>query len=109
MNVNTGQAITGSDHLRQSIQDILTTPIGTRVMRRDYGSDLFELLDAPANEQTIIDVYAATADAIAKQEPRYQLARVQAYQSEQSGRYVLDLEGIDLTTGQALPLEGIQL
>lgn len=26
------------DHIRQSVQDILTTPIGTRIMRREYGS-----------------------------------------------------------------------
>src|SRR3546814_12586651 len=36
----TGQRLDGNDHLAQSIGDILSTPIGTRVMRRDYGSML---------------------------------------------------------------------
>lgn len=30
-----------SVHLRQSIADILLTPIGTRIQRRDYGSYIF--------------------------------------------------------------------
>jgi hypothetical protein len=41
----TRKALEGIDHLKQSIIDILTTPIGSRVMRRDYGSRLFELVD----------------------------------------------------------------
>ena len=47
MNVLNGRSLTGLDHLKQSIADILNTPIGSRVMRRDYGSKLFSLIDAP--------------------------------------------------------------
>ncbi len=36
MNANTGKELEGIEHLKQSIIDILTTPIGSRVMRRDY-------------------------------------------------------------------------
>ena len=35
MNRNTGRAVAGLEHLRQSVADILTTPVGSRVMRRD--------------------------------------------------------------------------
>ena len=38
INATTGAALSGMDHLRQSIRDILTTRVGTRVMRRAYGS-----------------------------------------------------------------------
>ena len=34
MNRTTGTAISGLEHLRQSVGDILSTPIGSRVMRR---------------------------------------------------------------------------
>ena len=47
MDRNTGRALEGIAHLRQSIRDILTTPIGSRVMRWEYGSRLFRLVDAP--------------------------------------------------------------
>ena len=60
----TGKKLHGVDHIRQSIIDILTTPIGSRVMRRDYGSRLFELLDQPLHRQTVVQIYAATAEAL---------------------------------------------
>jgi len=41
MNRFTGQSISESQHISQSIQDILTTPLGSRVMRRNYGSAIF--------------------------------------------------------------------
>lgn len=36
ISATTGRPLSGIDHLRQSIRDILTTPIGSRVMRRLY-------------------------------------------------------------------------
>lgn len=36
----TGLAISELAHLRQSMGDILTTPIGSRVMRHEYGSQV---------------------------------------------------------------------
>ncbi|MBJ3641459.1 baseplate assembly protein, partial [Salmonella enterica subsp. enterica serovar Weltevreden] len=43
MNASSGHAITDNEHIAQSIGDILLTPIGSRVMRRAYGSQLFNL------------------------------------------------------------------
>lgn len=45
VNCRTGKRLSGVAHLRQSVSDILNTPVGSRVLVRDYGSDLFELLD----------------------------------------------------------------
>jgi hypothetical protein len=53
MDAVTGKPMYDTAHLSQSIGDILSTPIGSRVMRRDYGSALFELVDAPGNALTI--------------------------------------------------------
>lgn len=71
------RAIDPDRHLAQSIVDILTTPRGSRVMRRDYGSDLPELIDAPLNGETVVDVFAATAEALDAWEPRLRLRRVE--------------------------------
>jgi hypothetical protein len=38
MSQRTGKAITDTDHLRQSVRDILLTPQGSRLARREYGS-----------------------------------------------------------------------
>ena len=71
-----GSLAAGNDHLAQSIGDILTTPIGSRVMRRDYGSMLFELIDQPLNAATTLLAYASTALALRRWEPRLRLTRV---------------------------------
>jgi phage baseplate assembly protein W len=36
MNNKTGKELEGIKHLKQSMIDILTTPTGSRIMRRDY-------------------------------------------------------------------------
>jgi phage baseplate assembly protein W len=101
-----GTALDGIGHLRQSLRDILTTPIGTRVMRRDYGSKLFELVDAPLNRKTILQLYAATADAVKKWEPRFRLTKV-SIASADVGSVSLDLTGEYLPDGKTVTVSGI--
>ena len=107
VNAQTGQPLGGLDHLRQSITDILTTPIGSRVMRRDYGSRLFALIDAPVTQGTLVDLYAATAEALAKWEPRFTLNRVQSTGVTEEGKTTLTLAGEYLPEGREVVLEGI--
>lgn len=52
MNAATGRAVSATDHIVQSVRDILITPVGSRVMRRDYGSELFYLIDHPQHQAT---------------------------------------------------------
>src|SRR6266576_4198802 len=95
MNSETGKTISGIEHLKQSIVDILTTPIGTRVMRRNYGSRLFELIDHPIVPGFSQEVYAAVAEALEKWERRFKLKRVQIKEIKE-GKVTLNLEGIYL-------------
>ena len=76
--INTGRLpLLGAEaHLEQSIGDILTTPIGTRVMRPEYGSDIPRLIDAPMNKGWQLRVFAAIAAALDKWEPRIKLNQV---------------------------------
>lgn len=87
----TGRALDGDAHLRQSIADILTTPLGTRVMRRDYGSQLPELIDQPLNEATRTRLFGATATALQRWEPRLRLRRIQFTAGPTPGSCVLHL------------------
>ena len=47
------------DQLWQSVTKILTTPTGSRVMRRDFGSVVPDLLDAPQNTVTRMQLMGA--------------------------------------------------
>ena len=76
VDASTGRALDGLAHLGQSIGDILMTPLGSRVMRRDYGSLLPDLIDQPFNDVTRLRLYGATALALMRWEPRIRLIRV---------------------------------
>ena len=55
MNRFTGEKITDETaHIKQSIADILLTPIGSRIQRRDYGSRIPELIDRPMNHALLL-------------------------------------------------------
>lgn len=71
-----GGVLSGDAHLAQSVADIITTPIGSRVMRRDYGCLLFELLDRPMNPATRLLCAMAIAIALARWEPRLTVRQV---------------------------------
>lgn len=93
MSKSDGKSLGGNDHLAQSIADILSTPIGTRVMRRDYGSLLFDLIDQPLNAATRALVHGATALALSRWEPRLRLRRVQMGGEPARGNLTLIIEG----------------
>lgn len=95
MNANTGRRITGIDHIRQSVRDILTTPIGSRVMRREYGSLISELLDRPLNDATLMQIYAATVMAIIRWERRFSVINIRFDLSTSSpGKGTIEIDGL---------------
>lgn len=93
MSATTGRAIEGEEHLRQSIADILSTPVGSRVMRRDYGSLIPELLDQPANGSTRVRLFGAAATALMRWEPRIRLTRLDLIAGAEPGAYALEITG----------------
>ena len=93
MNASTGRAMSGLAHIQQSLADILTTSIGSRVMRRPYGSEVPELIDQPLNGATVLRIYAATAHAVMLWEPRIALTGVQLERG-QAGQATLILDGV---------------
>lgn len=93
MDARAGTFNDDSAHLRQSIADILTTPIGSRIARRDYGSLLPELIDQPFNDTTRLRLYGATATALMRWEPRLQVSRITLSRCDEPGTFLLDLDG----------------
>lgn len=108
MNREVGTSLGGFDHLRQSVVDILTTPKGTRVMRRDYGSNLPRLVDRPINQSLIAALRAETVDALAKWEPRLRCERVQLNEVGQ-GFVSMDLTFTYLPDGREVTLQDLRI
>ncbi|GHT93681.1 baseplate assembly protein [Alphaproteobacteria bacterium] len=106
MSRETGKYLNDLDHLKQSIVDILSTPIGSRVMKREYGSRLFDLVDKPINKELFPQIYAAIADALQKWEPRLKLEKITI--TEIKGAHIsVSLNGIYLLNEQKITLEGL--
>lgn len=72
-----GLSLDQTDHILQSLRDILTTPIGSRVMRREYGSLLPFVIDAPLNSFLLMQVRAAVIHALMRWEYRVTPVRVE--------------------------------
>ncbi|WP_374414213.1 GPW/gp25 family protein [Novosphingobium colocasiae] len=92
MSRTTGTVIDGLDSIRESIADILGTPIGTRVGRRDYGSFVPELIDQPMTGPNILRIYAASALATARWEDRVRLRRVTLVAGSRPGAATLNID-----------------
>ena len=76
MSRDSGQALSGIAHLKQSIRDILSTPLGSRRMRPEYGSEIPRYVDLPINKGWISAVQAEAARAIGRWESRIRLSAV---------------------------------
>jgi len=92
MSQSNGQAITDTDHLRQSVRDILLTPQGSRIARREYGSLLSTLIDRPQNPALRLQIMSAVYMALSRWEPRLRLDSI-TINSSFDGAMVVELTG----------------
>nr|WP_300309223.1 GPW/gp25 family protein [Halomonas sp.] len=105
VNAINGHTIEGVAHIQQSVRDILTTPIGSRVMRRDYGSLLPELIDQPLHGATALRAYSATVVALMKWEPRIRVQRItRLAPTDRPGTLVLEMTAQRTDTGEPIEL-----
>ncbi len=112
MDSTTGKPVNGIAALRQRVENILRTPPESMVLHRDYGSELFALIDAPLTESVRMLIITATVNALDEWEPELQTTRVTfPGDSEQvrSGHVSINLEGYYMPTGEPVVLEGIEL
>jgi len=75
--------------IAESIQTILSTPLGSRVMLPEFGSNLHLLIDKKVDDEWIIDFRRYVTDAIEKNEPRVILSKI-------------DIKDIDAITGKVI-------
>ena len=104
IDANTGRALGGLQHLGQSIGDILMTPLGTRVMRRDYGSQVPMLVDQPDNQITQLRLLSAAASALMRWEPRLAVSNIEIEREPSTpGRALVTVYGSYLSRAAARP------
>lgn len=101
LNSSTGRVIIDYDHIVQSVCDIINTPIGSRLERREYGSALPYFIDAPFNEITRLQAMSAIVMALIHWEPRIRVTKVNIYQGNQAWKAWIDIESIIVIDGIA--------
>jgi uncharacterized protein len=67
----------GEDEIKEAIRIILSTPIGSRVMRPEFGCRLHELIFAPINASTATAAARYVEEALGYWEPRIDVLDVQ--------------------------------
>ncbi|WP_237812739.1 GPW/gp25 family protein [Acinetobacter baumannii] len=104
INKNNGQALENEEQsIQQSIDDIISTPIGSRIMRREYGSLIPDLIDQPINDSLVLKCYSAIYIAILRWEDRINVSQILMSKVKGNG-LVFDLEGVSTVTGQKMNL-----
>ncbi|MCH9780731.1 MAG: GPW/gp25 family protein [Alphaproteobacteria bacterium] len=102
MNAFDGTTLTEQAHIAQSLQMLITTAPGERVMRPAYGCDLPSLQDAPINGDTILDMQQAIIEAVETHEPRASVNAVRITSTAQQlarGDITIEIDGnFGLTT-----------
>lgn len=77
MDRNTGKYITTREHILQCLDEIVLTEMGTRPLgSRDFGIRKKDLIDEPVDDVLFIKLKSRLIDAIARDEPRFDLDRV---------------------------------
>ncbi|AYN30007.1 baseplate assembly protein [Buttiauxella sp. 3AFRM03] len=108
MNRDTGMHLGATEHIRQSVKDILSTPLASRRMLMEYGSEVLDLVDHPDDRTTAIRVVMATAIALARWEPRIQIDAINV-QKAGGGEILIDIDATDIESQLPIILEGISL
>lgn len=97
----TGKPLDGWLHVAQSIEDIMTTRFGERIMREWYGSDVPKLLGELGTPDTFVKFYAATMRALTVREingwlrePRFRITRFFVREVTRGGEASIEIHGL---------------
>ncbi len=102
-----GSDLSEIEHIKQSLEDIATTPIGSRLMRRDYGTLLANLIDQPISEVLYLKIYSTLYTAYVRWEDRIEISQINVVGLKE-GQLILDIIGFLKTKGDEINLS-IQL
>jgi phage baseplate assembly protein W len=109
MNTTTGQNIEGIAYLQQRLRDVLTTPKGSRIMRREFGCGIFQRIDQNMTPAWAILCFSDIAAAIDNPEnglDDFILEQVKpaSKNSDSESEMLFDLIGTYQPTGEKISL-----
>lgn len=109
MDETTGRSLEGSGHILQSVLRILRTPRGGHVLARNFGSEIFELIDSPLNASTILRISSRVTSALMRQEPRIRVSNTRVVEAGADGGVEVSIVAVERLTGAQVLLDGVRL
>lgn len=97
-------------HIAQSILDILRTPIGSMPTNREYGSNLYQYIDANIAKSNIAAIRYYATEALAKWEPRVLVKsiKIDTYLIN-SGHITLDMDVVYKPTNKLVTFKELRI
>ncbi|NRD72712.1 hypothetical protein HQQ94_05500 [Shewanella sp. VB17] len=106
-----GRLIGGVAYLRQRLADVINTPLGSLVARREFGSRMHEMTDRSIGRRFYMDAYVRLTEAV--NNPVNGLDDFKLDEMTVSpagdGRVEIGLSGTYLSNGKPITMEGIIL
>lgn len=93
-----GSELTEFEHILQSLEDIATTPMGSRVMRKEYGTVLADLIDQPISEVLYLKIYSTLYSAYVRWEDRIDISQIRVAELKNQ-KMILDIIGFLKSNG----------
>lgn len=103
MSRHNGSVLSEKEQIQQSLEDISTTPIGSRIYRREYGTQLADLIDQPISSGLYLKIYSTLYVAYSRWEDRIEISQMQVVEIK-DGQLILDIDGYLKLTGTPVNL-----
>lgn len=95
---NTLELVKAEEDIKQSLHIILSTTLGERVMRSDFGANLFQQVFEPMDAAFQAYVQSIISDAITNYEPRVNFDSVDVFVENEQGRIELTVNFTIIST-----------
>ncbi|MCB2182646.1 MAG: GPW/gp25 family protein [Desulfobulbaceae bacterium] len=90
--------VSDEEDIRQSLEILLTTSVGERFLRPEYGCDLRRYLFEPLDEGLVAYIRDLVGNAILYHEPRIKLTDLSLTTQADEGTLLIDVEYVIRTT-----------
>lgn len=100
VDARTGKVLRGRAHLDQSIAKIVTTAIGERVMRLDFGCGLVRQIGRNIHAAFLLHLYGDLIAAVHRWEPEARIKHVRLVSVERTGGYAFAIGGLYFPEGR---------
>ncbi len=88
---NSAKMVTKEEDIEQSLEILLSTSLGERFLRPDYGCELHDYLFEPLNQSMKSYLYDLIKTAVLRHEPRIKLEKMEMHTREEEGLILFEL------------------